>query len=721
MKQKMMFLVLILVFIGNLWSQYTGTGDFHKLAFNEEVVTGYYVIGAVRPTNFVGDGFTNLAGVYAMGSNLGGTGTGTWVQGYYVSDDLQESMISDPVVANVHFIEKNEGTGQFTIKRVSDYWFLNYISAGTTGVNYSESSGVDTNWTITGVETGNTSPFLIQSVTGGANRQLRFRAELNPPRFNAVGATQGNSHAITLFRLATDPPVLPVITDFTPITVAPLANQALTISADVLYEGVLNSVTLRYFRNGVETNIAMNQSGNTFTTIIPANQLTDGARFEMNVVVLYDTDKTLESAQRRFFSGVTPIITMRTRTGNTTADLTYAGYVFKVQGVALMNDRIMHSLRNEFFIQDETAGIGIFRVNADALDLPDIEGRIIEVTGAIEAFNQLIQINANIVNNGNITVLGHGVLPNPVINTAEFFNDPINRELYAGQLIGISNVNKVSGGVWPQTVTGNIILTDGTDEIALRVFQASDAIGEANEPVWSVDISGVLGYSWTTANPVGNQILLRGLRDVHPLGVLPVTLTHFTAAELSNNTVQISWRTESEVNMSGYRLYRSESNMFDTAVQITGLFPAYNLPTTQNYEYIDSDVTKGHEYFYWLRAIENDGSSLMYGPANITISGTPITPPDELIYTTLSSVYPNPVRVNDLPNVDISVKSAETATLRIYNIRGQLVREYRDITGNETVTWDRRDMNNRETAAGVYFFQLSSPSYFSVQRMVVVR
>ena len=53
--------------------------------------------------------------------------------------------------------------------------------------------------------------------------------------------------------------------------------------------------------------------------------------------------------------------------------------------------------------------------------------------------------------------------------------------------------------------------------------------------------------------------------------------------------------------------------------------------------------------------------------------------------TTMPSVYPNPLRLGLSANIDVKVKENESATLKIFNIKGPLVKEFQDIQGEEKI------------------------------------
>jgi hypothetical protein len=67
-------------------------------------------------------------------------------------------------------------------------------------------------------------------------------------------------------------------------------------------------------------------------------------------------------------------------------------------------------------------------------------------------------------------------------------------------------------------------------------------------------------------------------------------------------------------------------------------------------------------------------------------------------------LYPNPFR----QNMTVSFKAASPADVRIYNVKGQLVRTTRltPNAGKATWQWDGRDTDGASTAAGIYLLQI---------------
>ena len=127
----------------------------------------------------------------------------------------------------------------------------------------------------------------------------------------------------------------------------------------------------------------------------------------------------------------------------------------------------------------------------------------------------------------------------------------------------------------------------------------------------------------------------------------------------------------------------------------------------------------GRTYYYWLRIRSFDGSFTHSHGLVVVIEDIEIPTYHEL--TTISSAFPNPMRVGAGTNFTVEIKENDVARLQIYNVRGQLVKEFSEIQqGSKSIFWDGRDQNNRAVASGVYFYRLSSPSANVVLRLVLI-
>jgi flagellar hook assembly protein FlgD len=89
--------------------------------------------------------------------------------------------------------------------------------------------------------------------------------------------------------------------------------------------------------------------------------------------------------------------------------------------------------------------------------------------------------------------------------------------------------------------------------------------------------------------------------------------------------------------------------------------------------------------------------------------------------------YPNPF--NPTTTIKFKVWSLEFrepvhTTLKIYNIRGQLVRTLVDderLPGYYQVFWDGKDNSGKEVSSGIYFYQLKTRDYSDTRKMILLR
>lgn len=116
---------------------------------------------------------------------------------------------------------------------------------------------------------------------------------------------------------------------------------------------------------------------------------------------------------------------------------------------------------------------------------------------------------------------------------------------------------------------------------------------------------------------------------------IPPPWFSFTAL-IEQNQVLLTWTTESETDMLGFRLHRSATNDHSSAQVITPeLIPATNTSQQHTYTFTDTDVEYGHTYYYWLEEVFIEIPSTFHGPLCIVL------PPAE---NSVSPAYPNPCR-----------------------------------------------------------------------------
>lgn len=91
----------------------------------------------------------------------------------------------------------------------------------------------------------------------------------------------------------------------------------------------------------------------------------------------------------------------------------------------------------------------------------------------------------------------------------------------------------------------------------------------------------------------------------------------------------------------------------------------------------------------------------------------------------LAQNYPNPF--NPSTSVQFTVASGQSSvptTLKIYNVRGQLVRTLVDqpkISGTYEVIWDSKDDRGEEVSSGVYLYKLKVGDYSETKKMILMK
>jgi hypothetical protein len=87
----------------------------------------------------------------------------------------------------------------------------------------------------------------------------------------------------------------------------------------------------------------------------------------------------------------------------------------------------------------------------------------------------------------------------------------------------------------------------------------------------------------------------------------------------------------------------------------------------------------------------------------------------------LSQNFPNPF--NPRTRISLSLPGASDWSLSIYNIAGQMVKEYDGYSqaGTISVSWDGTDMNGRNVASGIYIYKASAGEFTATRKMILMK
>ena len=134
--------------------------------------------------------------------------------------------------------------------------------------------------------------------------------------------------------------------------------------------------------------------------------------------------------------------------------------------------------------------------------------------------------------------------------------------------------------------------------------------------VFSLDSNLALFY-----NPaVISELFLLQLPSKVSVWILLIFVIAATGCSLIGEPeLTITWETESELDIIGFNLLRSESEDGPFEKINPDLIPPANDPNVGGeHTYVDSDVVNGVTYFYILETIDRQGSSSKSDPIAIT-------------------------------------------------------------------------------------------------------
>jgi len=234
------------------------------------------------------------------------------------------------------------------------------------------------------------------------------------------------------------------------------------------------------------------------------------------------------------------------------------------------------------------------------------------------------------------------------------------------------------------------------------------------------DVSG--SKNWVEVSIPATDDLSKGTYTIgrSDEGTLPVELSSFSVAMNAYNMVTLMWVTQSETNVSGFRIYRNSEDNLESATLLDIFVPATNTSQMQMYQVTDEEIFEDGIYYYWLENVDLDGASSLHGPTSITVSFTNNSTPTIPVIQGISQAFPNPF--NPRLSLVCGMTKAGNASVDIYNARGQHVKTLFTGTqdkGSFTLQWDGTDELGRKLSSGVYYIKMSSAEQSSVRKVVL--
>lgn len=334
--------------------------------------------------------------------------------------------------------------------------------------------------------------------------------------------------------------------------------------------------------------------------------------------------------------------------------------------------------------------------------------------------------SGNITVNGNLTVAQgyfemddqYFNIPNNTTNISTF-----NVQTSTPSLMPYS-VNRQWSitGTWASgNVTCRFYWNDSDDgDFDWTTYTPSVYKGTTEYTQTAYDLSG--SRNWVEVSIPADDDLSKGTYTVgrSDEGTLPVELSSFTVSLSAFNQVTLQWVTQSETNVSGFRIYRNILEDATSAEMLNMFVPATNTSQLQVYMITDEEVYEDGVYYYWLENVDLDGASAMHGPISITVSLANNSTPSIPVYQGIHATYPNPF--NPRLTISLGMKKEGLAVVEIYNLRGQKLKTLfsgRQDKGNFSLQWDGTDDLGVKQASGVYLIRMNSENGESLRKVVL--
>nr|MBP7564285.1 T9SS type A sorting domain-containing protein [Candidatus Cloacimonadota bacterium] len=125
-------------------------------------------------------------------------------------------------------------------------------------------------------------------------------------------------------------------------------------------------------------------------------------------------------------------------------------------------------------------------------------------------------------------------------------------------------------------------------------------------------------------------------------------------------------------------------------------------------------------YTYKMKAVYSEGVSEMSNPVTIsyTLGNNDVVNAD----TDQMSIYPNPF--NPSTNISLSVKNQAISSLKVFNIKGELVNTLLDkqlVSGKMSVSWKGDNHYHQELPSGIYFIRFESGDFQSTKKVLLLK
>jgi len=278
------------------------------------------------------------------------------------------------------------------------------------------------------------------------------------------------------------------------------------------------------------------------------------------------------------------------------------------------------------------------------------------------------------------------------------------------------------------TITDNyngiLIVTNGSVNL-----QSSNITENENYGLWLLNASPVtVQNNWwgsasgpyhATSNPNGTGETIVGSVDFSdwlttpdfaaPLSP-PKNLDH---NDVGNYAIAVSWLNNTNIVPDSWDVNYGTDTLAVIHPNFINVNGVYNGGLISN-------LDAGTDYVIQVAAVKDNNRSWYSNRIIVRTTGTAVSDPVAPI--SLLGNYPNPFIGTTTIKYDL--KKPGKATLRIYNMKGQLVQTLFDgyqVPGLQQVSWDGRNENNENVSSGVFFARLECEGQIMNSKLILMK
>jgi hypothetical protein len=200
----------------------------------------------------------------------------------------------------------------------------------------------------------------------------------------------------------------------------------------------------------------------------------------------------------------------------------------------------------------------------------------------------------------------------------------------------------------------------------------------------------------------------------------PVNTLHLRGFDDNTNDATIAWHHSynHETDPSGFVRYNIFRQVNSTQYSL--------LATTTDKFYVDRGLIRTNRYRYYVTVTYQNGDSQQSEPLFVDPVDPVISESDEVIdaplYFTLAQNYPNPF--NPTTNISFTIPENSQVSVKIYNIKGQLVRTLKNehmLKGHHTVIWHGDNQYGKSVSSGIYFIKVQNDTDMAIMKSLLLK